>query len=128
LGAGEQSNRIEVKKAVQITKDENGRVLRIQGSLAIGEAAEIREALRHWLAESSNPVLDFSAVDACDTAAVQLLYSARKTAGPARHLRFVGLGGAVTQAAAALGLEIGELTAEDTLDSRAQREAEISGI
>jgi anti-anti-sigma factor len=113
---------------VQITKDDSGGVLRFQGTLGIGEAAELREALRDSLAETSRLILDFSGLDGCDTAALQLLYSARKTADSAGRVQFVGLGGAVTKAAAALGLEIGELTAEGAIDSLAANEAKASGI
>jgi anti-anti-sigma regulatory factor len=72
--------------------------------------------------------LDLSAVDACDTAALQLLYSARKTADSLRRVKFVGLSGAILNAAAALGLEIGELTAESAVDSMAANEVKTGGI
>jgi anti-anti-sigma factor len=113
---------------VQIANDENGGVVRIEGTLGIGEVAELRETLCHALAQTSNLVLDLSAVDSCDTAALQLLYSAHKTADSARHRQFAGLSGAIAAAAAALGLEIGELTAEDAVRSAAANEATTSGI
>jgi anti-anti-sigma factor len=113
---------------VQITKDENSGVVRIQGALSIGEVAEMREALCHSLSEKSNLVLDLSAVESCDTAALQLLCSARKTVDSRGQVRLVGLCGAVVNAAAALGLEIGELTAEGAVDSVSANEAKACGL
>ena len=113
---------------MQITKDEDGGVLRIQGELSIGEVAELRETLCNSLAEKSRLVLDLSGIDSCDTAALQLLYSARKTSDSGRHVRLVGLCSAVTDAAVALGMQIGELTAEDAIDSIPAKEAKASGI
>jgi anti-anti-sigma factor len=113
---------------VQIISDEDGGVLRIQGTLEIGVAAEFRETLCNRLAETSSLVLDLSGLDGCDTAAIQLLYSASKAADSAKRLRFVGLDGAVAGTAAALGLRIGELTAEGTSDPTAANEAPANGI
>lgn len=112
---------------MQIASDENGSVLRIQGTLSIGETAELREALCHALAETPSLVVDLSAVDGCDTAGLQLLCSARKTADSARRVRLVGLSGAIAEMAAALGLDPGELTAEEVPGSAAN-EAKSHGI
>ena len=108
---------------MQIAKGENGGVLRVEGRLSIGEVAQLQETLCHRLAEMSNLVLDLSGVESCDTAALQLLYAARKTADSARSVRFVGVSSAIAETAAALGFEIGELAAANEAN-----EAESSGI
>jgi anti-anti-sigma factor len=90
---------------VQITKDESGSVLKIQGTLDISIAEEFRKALCDFLGGAPSPTLDLSGVDACDTAALQLLYAARITAERSgKPLQFVGWSGAVANTAAALGL------------------------
>jgi anti-anti-sigma regulatory factor/HPt (histidine-containing phosphotransfer) domain-containing protein len=65
---------------VQISKDESGRVLKIQGALDIDIVEELRQALGDWISEKPNLMFDLSGVEACDTAALQLLSSARRTA------------------------------------------------
>ena len=45
---------------MQIIDEEDGGVLRIQGTLEIGVAAELRETLCNRLAETSSLVLDLS--------------------------------------------------------------------
>ncbi len=81
--------------------DEN--TLKIGGSLDIGSICEVRQALRELLEKTQNPVLDLSAVDACDCAGLQLLYAAQRS-NP--QFRCVGLPGTMAATAAALGLAI----------------------
>ena len=64
---------------MQIVKDESG-VLKLSGPLEISDAVELQQALRELLDTAAKPVVDLSEVDACDTAALQLLCSARRTA------------------------------------------------
>jgi anti-anti-sigma regulatory factor len=113
---------------VQIVNDETSGVCRVLGPLGIGEVAELRERLCSAWAKTPSLVLDLSGVDSCDTSAIQLLYSARKTADTAKHIQFVGLSGAITEAASALGLAIGELTAEEAVPSAPANEANPRGI
>jgi anti-anti-sigma factor len=93
----------------ELVENESGTVLRIQGSLDIAVAEEFHKALRNFLRAAEHPVLDLSAVDSCDTAALQLLWAARKSAKP---LRFMGLSSAIAESAAALGLPLQELEPE----------------
>ncbi|HLK65453.1 MAG TPA: STAS domain-containing protein [Bryobacteraceae bacterium] len=93
--------------AVRVTKDESGRVLKIAGSLDIGVAEELHRALRDFVCQESGAALDLTEVDECDTAVLQLFYSARKTLeGSGRSIQFAGLSHAVRQAGADLGLSL----------------------
>lgn len=95
---------------MRISKDQSGRVLQISGTLEIREADELLRVLRDCLHNEAQPVIDLSGVEGCDTAALQLLCSARKTAAVAgKPLQFLGLPGAVQDAAAALGLRLDEV-------------------
>ena len=99
-------------KAVQITKNEGGGVLRIAGTLDIGGAEELQKALREFLEEQQNPALDLSEVEGCDTATLQLLYAARKTRGTSMKRRqFEGLSSPVANTSSVLGLSVNDLAA-----------------
>lgn len=90
---------------MQITKDECGSVLKLRGTLDISVAGELHTALRDFLSGPSSLVLDLSGIDACDTTALQLICSARKTAERSnRRLQVVGLSDPVAETSAALGL------------------------
>lgn len=94
---------------MQIAKDESGRVLKLAGSLEIGVAEELQSALRDFVLGTPIPIVDLSAVDACDTAALQLLCSARKTAESlGKAFEIAGLSDAVRSIGAALGLSLTE--------------------
>jgi len=104
---------------MEISKDESGTVLKIQGSLDIGVAEELHKTLLESLDDRVR-LMDLSAVDACDTAALQLLCAARKTVErQGNRLRFAGLSAAVADSCASLGLPVGELAAESEEESRA---------
>ena len=95
---------------MQITTDDSGQVLKLEGTLNIEVAEELHEALSDFLGGASSLVLDLSDADACDTAVPQLLYSARTTAKrTAKQLKWVGLTGPVAETAAALGLPVAAL-------------------
>jgi anti-anti-sigma factor len=103
---------------MQIIKGERSSTLRIQGTLDIGVADELRQALCDLIDGNPSLTLDLSEVDACDTAALQVLYAARKTTdGSGKHLQFVGLSGAAADTIAALRLSIGELEANGQADA-----------
>lgn len=97
----------QMENAVQIAKDEPARVLRIVGALEIGVAEELHRALRDLVGGDSMPVVDLSEVDACDTAALQLLCSARKTAeSEGKTFKLGGVSDPIRNASAALGLSL----------------------
>ncbi|QTA90661.1 STAS domain-containing protein [Desulfonema magnum] len=54
-------------------------VLKIKGPLSVYEVAELRDQFLECLETYDGLRLDLSEVDECDTAGVQLLYSARIT-------------------------------------------------
>lgn len=90
---------------MHITKDESGSVLKISGNLSIETTEELRAALLELLAAASGISVDLSGVEACDTAAFQVLCSTGKTAeGRGKKLEFVGMPDAVAQTALELGL------------------------
>lgn len=54
--------------------------LALSGELTINEAAAKRETLLQWVADApASTDLDLSAIEACDSAGVQLLLSLRRT-------------------------------------------------
>jgi anti-anti-sigma factor len=90
-------------------KDESGHVLTIVGTLDIGVADELQKALCDFVAGDSMPAVDLAGVDACDTAAIQLLCSARKTAElSGKHFELAGVSSAIRNTNAALGLPLPE--------------------
>ncbi len=54
--------------------------LKIEGALSVYEVAELREKILAYLEKNKELILDLDEVTECDTAGIQLLYSARKTA------------------------------------------------
>jgi len=93
---------------VRISKE--GNVLHIAGTLEIREAEELLRALRDFVQQEGQPVIDLSGVESCDTAGLQLLCSARKTAAAAgKALQVLDTPPAVQDAAAALGLRLDEV-------------------
>jgi len=54
--------------------------LKIEGSLSVYEVAELREKILAYLEKNKDMILDLEEVTECDTAGIQLLYSARKIA------------------------------------------------
>lgn len=81
--------------------------MKLEGVLDIGASAELRQALREFLAGAESLSIELSGVEACDCAGIQLLCSVRKTAGRGgRQLPFTAIPDPVTETAAALGLSI----------------------
>lgn len=79
--------------------------MRIEGEMTIYRAAELRGALLAALAEPGDVLLELDAVDELDTAGVQLLLAARRSAQAAgRTLRLFAPSAGVTQVLATLGL------------------------
>jgi anti-anti-sigma factor len=80
--------------------------LQIDGELGIYRAAEWRDALIAALAEGGDLTLDLTQVTEIDSAGVQLLMAAEKTAQASqRKLHFVGPSAAVLEVFSTLGLE-----------------------
>jgi len=86
--------------------------LKISGEQTIHTADELHKALSDALHQSPAVVVDLSGVDECDTAALQLIYSLRRSAVE-RKQRFeiTAVSPAITETAAALGLRLEELMA-----------------
>lgn len=86
----------------------------LAGEWNIANAEELRKLLAESLIADSDAggdlVLDLAGVQACDTAALQLFYSLRRTAAE-RGLRWrvAALSNAITETASALGLPVQEL-------------------
>ncbi len=88
---------------MRIERDESGGTLKLLGELQIGSADELRQALRDYLAGVEDPRIDLAGVSHCDTAALQLLCSAWRTAG---FLEFVGVSDGIREACAVVGLSL----------------------
>ncbi|HLJ46065.1 MAG TPA: STAS domain-containing protein [Bryobacteraceae bacterium] len=102
---------------MQITKGENGCSLTLEGALDISGAEELRQALCDLLDGSSSAVVELSALGDCDTAVLQLLLAARRTAVRLnKTLRFASWGGAVADVSTAIGLNAAELTSLGAVD------------
>ena len=62
-------------------EDKEGNIrLKIEGPMSIYEVATLREELSACLENSEGLELDIEGVTDCDTAGIQLIYAARKTA------------------------------------------------
>lgn len=80
------------------------------GEWSIGNAEELRKLLTGFLEPGPDVILDLSAVQACDTAAMQLICSLHRTGiDRGQHIRIAALSPAIVETAAALGLPIPEL-------------------
>jgi len=97
---------------VQISKDDSGKVLRLSGKLTIMEAEELRVGLSDFLRGDVGLTIDLSQADKCDTSALQLLYSARKTAEiKGIRLEFCNLSDVVRSSSEEIGFRLSDLTA-----------------
>lgn len=91
------------------------RPITLAGEWSIANAAELHQLLVESLDASGAPgggiVLDLAGVQACDTAALQLVCSLRRAAAErGLHWRVAALSPAIAETAAAIGLPIQELT------------------
>ena len=92
-----------MRNSLNITRDNF--VVKIAGALEIAGSELLRQRLIELLREEAPLVVDLSGVQACDTSALQLLCSARKSADRAgKPLSFEGVPEVVTATAAAIGL------------------------
>lgn len=90
-----------------IAKADSSGVLKLSGELRINVADELRAALLDFACTAPTPVVDLSEVTECDTAGLQLLISASRTAEHfAKPFELVGVPAVVLQAGAAIGLSV----------------------
>lgn len=107
---------------MQIAKDPTSGLLKITGTLHVSEADDLRRALCEHLAQEAALHLDLSAVDACDTASLQLFYAARNTAiRRNKGFRVVTFSEAIVDTGKALGIPLELLTSEAGLNDSAKR-------
>ena len=79
--------------------------LRVAGAPDTYAAAELRDRLAQALEERAELAVDLSAVESCDFTTIQLLCSARRSAGErGKPFKVTALSEAVAGACAALGL------------------------
>ena len=90
------------------TREEEGRlIVSITGSITVYEVAEVRDGLLAALMRGSEVTLALDAVDACDTAGVQLLLStARALEKGGQGMRVTGVPDAVSQAMERIGVDL----------------------
>lgn len=83
-----------------------------EGNLDIRSVEELRSLLSEWFDRGHRLVLDLSAVESCDTAGLQLLYSARKQAARySKQMEIHTCSAAVQNTALALGIPLEALGA-----------------
>lgn len=90
------------ERTIELPKDGP---LRAAGALDTYAAAELRDALARALEERASLAVDLSAVESCDFTTIQLLCSARRSAGElGKPFVVTAFSEAVAGACAALGL------------------------
>jgi len=88
--------------------------LKPDGSFTIRNAGELMEVLAGSLRQSGDIVADFSEVQECDTASLQLLCAWSRTAAErGRRVRVAAFSPAIESTAAALGLSTSDLNGGD---------------
>lgn len=100
------------------TKDTSAPRLRLEGEVTIYRAAELLVTIRNVVREARSCVLDLEAVTEIDSAGLQLLLAAKRSAREmGRQIEFVGHSLPVLDAAEVLGLmdELGAPVAASTL-------------
>lgn len=100
--------------------------LNIDGELSIRNLDELHKLFVDAIDQDADLAIDFAKAEACDTAALQLIISLRKTSiQRGRRFRIVALSPVIQQAAAALGIPIEELTG--THEDSAVNDSSASG-
>lgn len=98
---------------MRTTTDESGGVLRLAGGLGICETEQLHRTLVEALNKASSLTLDLSEVETCDTAALQLLYSARITAERSgKSIKIQGASQPVLATCETLGVPVEALSSE----------------
>ena len=75
---------------MQFNETENPRALKLSGVLKVSAADELHAVLDRYVQANHEVRLDVSEVEACDITAIQLLYSAEKTAKGTGKLFLLG--------------------------------------
>jgi anti-anti-sigma factor len=80
-------------------------------TLTISGARAMQSALLELIDAPNYPAMDLSAVEQCDAAATQVLYSAMHTAlKSGKRIRLLGVSETVTETLAMLGISLTELS------------------
>lgn len=92
-------------------EENDGRIrLRIQGALSIYEVVDLRDALLSCLENDSALEVDLEDVSECDTAGLQLLVAAHRTADrKKRDFHIYGASKVILQTLAGLGMDPGDM-------------------
>lgn len=107
---GDADTSVRGNRCMEILRQDDG-VVRVQGSLHVSEAEEVRSALLGELAASPALVLEFSGVTDCDAPSFQLLCSLQKSAERGgKQLRISAPSAAMREASATLGFSLEGLT------------------
>lgn len=100
---------------LNITQPDNAGPLKISGTLDIYAAEALRDALAQRVHHQTTLTLDLSEVDGCDVAALQLLYSARKSAeASSEGFAVTTFSQAMINACEALGFALEQLKASNS--------------
>jgi anti-anti-sigma factor len=95
---------------VQMSSDSSTAVLKIAGDVEVSEADALRAALAAALEREASLNLDLSGVETCDTAGLQLFWSARLSAARAgKPFRVAGMSPAMSEIVDAGGMDCREL-------------------
>lgn len=81
--------------------------LKIAGEQTIRTVGDLHKVLTEYLGRGTAVAVDLSEVDACDAAALQLIYAFRRSVAQEKRIfRIVAVSPAIGQTAAALGLDM----------------------
>jgi anti-anti-sigma factor len=95
---------------MKVINNPSGNVIEISGVLAINEAQELRDSLLRHSANNDHLLLDLSAVEACDTAGLQVLLAARRHAESlSKTFHLTAVSEPVLKMVSALGVTLGEI-------------------
>jgi anti-anti-sigma factor len=102
-----------------LSKDSITGILRISGALDIDAATSLREALLDCFLHQPEVTVDLTAVDVCDTAALQVLLAGQRDGESlGKTFCITAASNSVTETAAALGFSIGGRTSAVREDHR----------
>jgi anti-anti-sigma factor len=95
---------------MKINHHESTGILEMSGNADISAAERLQTALAAAVRRHDNLTVDLARLEACDTAVLQLLWSARASArNTGKDLRVVAATEAVTKTARAIGLSFDDL-------------------
>jgi anti-anti-sigma factor len=89
------------------TQEQEGEIVRLSTELNLYTVADLRDTLIRVVTRETDPCIDLSRVEVCDTAGLQVLCSAKKTAVCAgKKLRIVNPSTAITDVGQSLGVSL----------------------